>query len=170
VRLSQNTMLRLIVPVPESAVGRIRLGGTVTVRVQTLGRTFTGRIARATDRLDADTRTMRVEVDVPNPNLELVPGMYAEASLPLESAKGVLTVPVQAIDRGENTGRVLLVDRDHRLAERTINIGLEAPDRVEVRSGLDVDDLVVVGSRAQLRPGMRVTPKAVAQTAFEGAR
>jgi RND family efflux transporter MFP subunit len=138
--------------------------------VQTIGRTFEGTIARAADRLDAETRTMRVEVDVPNPTLELVPGMYAEASLALATAKGVLTVPVQAIDRGENGARVLVVTHDHRLAERQIQIGLETPDRVEVASGLQADDLVVIGSRAQLRPGQLIDPKPVTRSGAEGAR
>jgi RND family efflux transporter MFP subunit len=161
VRLSQNTLLRLIIPLPESAVGRIHPGSPVAIRVQTLGRTWSGTVARAADRLDAETRTMRVEVDVPNPQLELVPGMYAEASVSLDHATGVVTVPVQAIDRGDKAAKVLLVTSDHRLVERPVALGLEAPDRVEIASGLQPDDLVVIGSRAQLKAGMMVVPKIV---------
>ena len=81
VRLSENDRLRLVIPVPESAVSRIHLGQHVDVTVQSLHRTVSGTVARFADRLDTDTRTMRVEVDVQNANLELVPGMYADASL-----------------------------------------------------------------------------------------
>src|SRR5215831_12635796 len=162
VRLSQNDKLRLVIPVPESAVPRVHLGGSVAVAVQSLHRTVTGTIARFADRLDTDTRTMRVEVDVPNPDLTLVPGMYADATLVLDQAKGAIVAPVQAIDRTADGDRVMVVGRDGKLEARTVRLGLEADDRVEVTRGLSSGDLVVVGSRAQLKPGTMVVPKVIA--------
>jgi RND family efflux transporter MFP subunit len=159
VRLSQNNLLRLIIPVPESAVSRIHDKAPVDVRVQSLGRTFPGRVARLADRVDADTRTMRVEVDVPNPKLELVPGMYAQATIALEQEKGALTVPVQAIDREGDRAHVLLVGSDHKLEPRDVQLGLESADRVAIATGLRDGDLVVVGNRAQLKAGATVSPK-----------
>jgi RND family efflux transporter MFP subunit len=166
VRLSQNDRLRLVIPVPESAVPRIHIGNEVAVAVQSLHKTVTGTVARFSDRLDTDTRTMHVEVNVLNPNLELVPGMYADATLVLNAAKNAIVAPVQALDRAENGARVLVVSGDGRSAgkieERKVALGLEADDRIEVTRGLNAGDLVVVGSRAQLKPGAIVTPKAVA--------
>jgi RND family efflux transporter MFP subunit len=159
VRLSQNDQLRLVIPVPESAVSRIRLGTPVAVAVQSLGKTVTGTVARFADRLDTETRTMRVEVDVANANLELVPGMYADASIVLDQTRGVVVAPVQAIDRNETGSRVFVISRDGKIDARTVTIGLEANDRVEVKTGLDDGDLVVVGSRAQLKSGEAVVPK-----------
>ena len=159
VRLSQNKLLRLIIPVPESAVSRIHDKAPVDVRVQSLGRTFAGTVARSADRVDADTRTMRVEVDVPNPALELVPGMYAEASIALEQEKGVLTVPVQAIDREGDGAHVLVVGSDHRVEARDVRLGLESADRVAIAKGLGEGDLVIIGNRAQLKAGAFVSPK-----------
>src|SRR5262249_6450111 len=66
VRLPQTTRLRLVIPVPESTVSLIHLGTPVDLDVQALHKTFTGKVARFADRLDSDTRTMRVEVDVDN--------------------------------------------------------------------------------------------------------
>ena len=162
VRLSQNDRLRLVIPVPESAVSRIHLGTPVDVAVQSLHRTVTGTVARFADRLNTETRTMRVEVDVPNPNFALVPGMYADASLALEQVKGAVVAPVQAVDRSETGSRVLVIGRGGALEARTVTLGLESDDRVEVKSGLSDGDLVVVGSRAQLKPGAIVAPKIVA--------
>jgi RND family efflux transporter MFP subunit len=167
VRLSQNDRLRLVIPVPESAVSRIRLGTPVAVAVQSLGRSVSGTVARFADRLDTETRTMRVEVDVPNANLELVPGMYADASIVLDESRDVVVAPVQAVDRTETGSRVFVVGRDGKLDARTVTIGLEANDRVEVKAGLSDGDLVVVGSRAQLKPGTTVVPKLVAEAAGE---
>jgi RND family efflux transporter MFP subunit len=169
VRLSQNDRLRLVIPVPESAVSRVHAGAAVAVDVQTLHRTVTGKVARFADRLDTETRTMRVEVDVANPSLELVPGMYADATLVLDAVKSAIIAPVQAIDRGESGARVLLVSGagEGTIREQTVSLGLEANDRVEVTHGLNAGDLVIIGSRAQLKPGMTVAPKVVAE---EGQR
>jgi RND family efflux transporter MFP subunit len=161
VRLSQNNVLRLIIPAPESTVPRIHLHQPVDIHVPSLGRTFPGTVARFADRLDAETRTMRVEVDVQNPKLELVPGMYAEASIALDQQKDVLVVPVQAIDRSEAGARVLVVTANRQIELRPIVLGLESADRVAVTSGLHADDLVVIGNRSQLKPGMRVQPKVI---------
>ncbi len=172
VRLSENDRLRLVIPVPESAVPRIHVGNDVDVTVQVLHKTVTGKVARFADRLDTDTRTMRVEVDVPNPKLELVPGMYADATLVLDAARDAVVAPVQAIDRDEQGARVLVVTGDGRQAgkieERKVALGLESDERIEVTRGLSAGDLVVVGSRGQLKPGAQVMPKIAA--AAEGEK
>jgi RND family efflux transporter MFP subunit len=168
VRLSQNDRLRLVIPVPESAVSRIHVGEPVSVAVQSLRRTVIGTVARFAERLDMETRTMRVEVDVVNSKLELVPGMYADATLVLDQARGVLVAPVQAVDRTEAGSRVLVVARDGKVEVRDVSLGLESADRVEVTRGVSAGDLVVVGSRAQLKPGTIVAPKLTATS--EGGR
>ena len=74
--------------------------------VEALDKTLTGTVARFADRLDTDTRTMRVEVDVPNPDLELVPGMYADASTRARRGQDrSSSLPVEAIDRTDGDGR-----------------------------------------------------------------
>ena len=167
VRLSENRLLRLTIPVPESAVTRIRLGEPVDVRVQALGRTYPGKIARFAERLSADTRTMETEVDVANANLELIPGMYAYADIALDRITGALIVPVQALDRDEQKTSVMVVNGG-TLERRTVKTGLELPDRVEITSGLIENDLVVVGSRSQLKAGTAATPKVSETQAAEG--
>src|SRR5689334_5796194 len=78
VRISENSVLRLILPVPESSVPTVHVGQPVEVRVPTLNRSFPGRVARFAGKLALATRTMDTEVDVSNPTLVLIPGMYAE--------------------------------------------------------------------------------------------
>jgi RND family efflux transporter MFP subunit len=161
VRLSQNNLLRLTIQVPESAVSRIHLGAPVDVTVQALGRTFQGKVARFSEKLNLDTRTMETEVDVPNPKLELVPGMYAYASITTDEARDVVVAPVQAIDHTDEKATVMVVSGDGRLESRAVTTGIESPDRVEVRKGLRQGELVVIGSRAQLKAGSSVTPKII---------
>jgi RND family efflux transporter MFP subunit len=161
VRLSQVDRLRLDIAVPESAVPDIKSNAPVTVRVPVMHRTFPGTIARFADRLDQNTRTMLVEVDVPNPGGELKPGMMAEANVSLEQARGVLSVPVQALDSAAKAPALMIVTKDHVIDTRPVTIGLQTADRVAVTGALAEGDLVVVGAHDQLHRGQAVTPKQV---------
>ncbi len=159
VRLSQVDRLRLVLPAPESVAARIRLGAPVAVRVPALGRTFQGKVARFTGRVEVATRTMQTEVDVANPEQVLMPGMYAYTTLTLDQRAGALAVPVQAVFTKDDTPHLLVVNGQKQIEERRITVGVETPEKVEVLSGLREDELVVVGNRSQLRPGLAVEPK-----------
>ncbi len=92
--LSQNDLLRLVIPVPESAVPDIHVGqNDRRERLRLSNKTFTGKIVRFSDQIDMQTRTMHTEVQVPNPKLRMVPGMYASVQIPLHTAANVLSVP-----------------------------------------------------------------------------
>jgi RND family efflux transporter MFP subunit len=170
VTLAQENLLRLVIPIPESAVSKIRLGSAVEVNVSTLGKKFEGKVARFADQVDMATRTMHTEVDVPNPTGELVPGMYASASLMLNDERNVLSVPVQALTRTEDRVSVLLINKENKLEERSVQIGIETPDQVEILSGLNEGDFVVVGNQSQLQPGMVVQPKVISSAQTSGGK
>ncbi len=162
VRLSQNGLLRLALPVPESAVPLIHLGEPVDVKVSALNRTFPGRVARFADQLDPSTRTMKTEVDVPNPTLALVPGMYAEVDLITAQRDNVLSVPVEAVDGSGDTARVFVVRPSGTIEIVAVRLGVETAHSVEIRSGdLREGDEIVVGSRAALKNGVKVQPKTI---------
>jgi RND family efflux transporter MFP subunit len=161
VKLSENSLLRLILPVPESAVPTVHVGQQVEVRVPTLNRSFPGRVARYADKLSSGTRTMDTEVDVPNPSLILIPGMFAEVNLTLARRSGVLTVPIPAVDLGsdESSGQVVVVTPENRIEIRKVQLGLQNANSFEIRSGLRAGDLVVTGNRSRLTVGQQVRPK-----------
>lgn len=161
VRLSENRLLRLIFPVPESAVPTVHIGQQVEIQVPTLGRSFPGRVARFADKLSLDTRTMATEVDVPNPKRELIPGMYATVNLTLDHRSDVVTVPIPAVDVGSDTssGQVDVVTPKDKIEIRKVQLGIQNPTRIEIRSGLKEGDLVITGDRAALRAGEQVRPK-----------
>ena len=162
IRLSENGLLRLALPVPESAVPLIHLGEPVDVRVSALHRSFPGRVARFSDQVDQSTRTMKTEVDVPNPTLALVPGMYAEVDLVTEQRKNVLSVPVEAVDGSGDSARVFTVQPSGAIQIVPVGLGIETARQVEIRSGdLKDGDDVVVGSRSGLKDGNKVQPKVI---------
>jgi RND family efflux transporter MFP subunit len=168
VKLSQNGLLRLEIPVPEADVPTVILGKKVSVEVQALNRTFQGTVARFTDKVDSSTRTMMTEVDVPNPQLEIVPGMYAYVSFPTQQKSDVLVVPVQGISRQGNKAVAYLVNSYKRIEVQPVTLGMETHSQIEILSGLSEGDLVVVGSTSQLRDGQRVAPKLVESQEMEG--
>jgi RND family efflux transporter MFP subunit len=162
IRLSENRLLRLALPVPESAVPSIHLGEPVDVRVSSLHRSFPGRVARFSDKVDQSTRTMKTEVDVENPTLLLVPGMYAEVDLVTEQRKNVISVPMEAVDGSGSSARVFRVAASGAIQIVPIELGIETARQMEIRSGdLKEGDNVVVGPRAGLRDGVRVRPKVI---------
>jgi RND family efflux transporter MFP subunit len=138
----------------------VHIGQQVEVQVPTLKRSFPGRVARFADKLNLDTRTMDTEVDVPNPSLILIPGMYAEVNLTLAQRNRALAIPVMSVDlEGPAAGRVMVVTPNNRVEWRRIAVGLETSNWVEVRSGLNEGDTVVLSGRSGLQPGQEVKPK-----------
>jgi RND family efflux transporter MFP subunit len=164
VRVSDNSLLRLDFPVSVDYVRGIHLDGPLSVRVDSLGgRTFEGKIARFSHRVDDATRTMVVEMEVPNPALELLPGMYATVMLRVDNRPHALAIPIEAVPPGGKS--VLVVNGSQRLEERAVTLGLETPGRYEVLAGLKEGDLVMIGNPAQLSAGQRVEPRLTAPLA-----
>lgn len=162
VRVSQIAHLRLVLPIPESAVNRVKLNSPVEVRVEALQQVIQGRVARFAERLDSSTRTMETEVDIDNRSGTVLPGMFGTAAIVLETRRNVLAAPVQAVAGRGSKPSVFVVGKDKKLEERPVTLGLETPEFIEITAGLDEGDALVVGNRGSLRPGARVETKLMA--------
>jgi RND family efflux transporter MFP subunit len=156
VRLAQNDLLRLILPVPVSDVGGVRDGESVDVNVVSLGRWLKGKITRYADSVQFATRTMNTEVDVPNPNGSLIPGMYAEVHLHLGTRPHVLSVPLDAVDGIGTTAEQVWIVRNGIVRLTPVTTGLETANRIELQVGLKAGDQVIVGRHSGLFDGERV--------------
>jgi RND family efflux transporter MFP subunit len=167
VQISEWSLLRLVIPVPESAVSQLRLGSMVQVHVSALNRDFQGRVARFADALNDETRTMHTEIDVENVSGALKEGMYAEATLVVGRRDNALTVPIEAVQRNDSGATVLIVDRQGKVQVRDVKLGMESSDRVEVLTGLAENDQIIVGSRSDFHSGEMVQPKVVSNKAGE---
>ena len=170
VTIAQIDLLRLRIPVPESMASKVRLGDPVDVHVQSTGEQFTGKVARFTNALDPSTRTMQVEIDVPNPTYRLQPGMYADVTLLSGRQANVLTVPINALQRGRDKTTVLVVDAQNRVQRRDVQTGAEDSNNVEIVSGLSEADRVIIGNLASYQPGQLVQPKQSAQLTVSGEK
>ena len=161
VKLSQDDLFRLVIPVPESYVKFIHLGDPVSVNVPSLNRSFPGKVARFSVDVREDTRTMHTEVDVPNPGRVLLPGLYAEATITLEKKDDAIAVPLQAVDQTDGQTMVDVVDPSGKIDRRTIQLGIQTPTDAEVLSGLQEGEAVVVSDRSGLKAGQTVRPKMI---------
>ncbi len=158
VRLSEVDRLRLIVPVPESIVSRVQVGAPIEVRVDALQRIIQGRVARSAESVSGGTRTMEIQIDIPNAKRSLKPGMFAHVMVPVEQRRGVVTVPVMSVlDRQGPV--VLAINGEGRLEERRVKKGLTTPERAEILEGLQEGETVVAANAGQLKAGDWVTPK-----------
>jgi RND family efflux transporter MFP subunit len=160
VQVAESDLLRLRMPVPESDVPYIQVGGDVQVKVNATGRTFTGKIVRFSRALDTNTRTMLTEVDVPNRNLSLNPGMYAETTIQLQQKNDALILPAQAVVQNGDQPYVLVVDATNHVEKRNVTLGIQTSNRVEITSGLQTGDNVIAAGQAGYQPGEVVSPHA----------
>ena len=159
VRLSQDDLFRLVIPVPEGYVRFVKVGDSVGVRVPALNRTLTGKVARFSVDVKADTRTMHTEVDVANSDGKLVSGMYAEAVLRLEHKDGALAVPLLALNHQGGQVTVYVVDARSKIESRTVTLGIQTDADAEITSGLSEGDTIVASDRGGLRVGQNVRPQ-----------
>ena len=157
--ISDNYLLRLDFPVSVAYVQDVHAGDPVAVRVESLGgRTFTGTITRFTDQVDESTRTMMTEIEVPNNDLELVPGMYCTVMLQVNRRPAALAVPTAAVVSDKNP-QVYVVNQNDQLEVRTVKLGVETPDQYEILDGLREGELVVIGNHAEVHAGQTVQPR-----------
>jgi RND family efflux transporter MFP subunit len=160
IRLSQNNLLRLLLPVPESAVSSVRIGETVDVTVDALQKTFPGHVTRFEDKVDMATRTMNTEVDVPNRDYKLIPGMYAQVKLYMRQSNAALAVPLDAVEE-TSTGPAVYAVQGGAIRLQPVSTGIKTSQQQEIRTGLKEGDLVIVGRHAGLENGQKVQPKLV---------
>lgn len=160
VRLSQNHRLRLSFPLSLSYLDAIKVGESCEVDLGgKLGRRSVT-IARFSRRISTDTRTMTAEADVANADLALIPGMYATVLLKVDRRPKALSIPVEAV-AGTKQPTALVVNAKGTIEERALKLGLETPSHYEVLSGLSEGELVMIGSRTQVRAGQAVAAKRI---------
>ncbi|MGZ8155596.1 MAG: efflux RND transporter periplasmic adaptor subunit [Burkholderiales bacterium] len=168
--LSQTDPLRVYVNVPQTYAHNVKAGQEVTVtQSELLGRTFKGQVARTSGAIEPATRTMQIEVTLPNKSGALMPGAYVQVDLPLQRSQA-LTIPTNALMiRGEGV-RVAVLDAEKRVRLRAIKIGRNYGRSVEVVEGLTTADEIVLNPPDSFADGdqVAVAPVQPAKDANKG--
>lgn len=148
--------VRVQVDVPELEASLVRIGQPVKVSVDGLpGREFNGRVNRQAFALDAATRTMLVEADLPNPGLELRPGMYAAVRIGIEQHTNAVLVPAGAVAT-ENTGASVFLAEGGHARKTAVRTGFNDGAQVEVVGGLKGDETIIVPGKIALTDGSAI--------------
>lgn len=154
--LQDIASVKLQIEVPERDIARVTVGAPVTITADPYReQTFAGRVVRVVHSLDPRTRTMGVEVDIPNPDGKLKPGMFARAEVLVDTRKGALTIPVEALRVGEARPSVMVVRKG--VAEPVVvELGLSDSRFIEVRQGLVEQDQVILEGKDLVKPQQKV--------------
>jgi len=158
-RIAQTGTLRTYVNVPQGDVNSVHVGQAAVLTVSNFpGRNFGGTIARTANALDPASRTMLVEVDVPNPDGALFPGTYAEVGLSGSRANPPLVVPAAAIIFRTDGAQVAVVQSDQTVHLQKIAVGRDYGDRVEILQGLTEGATIVATPGDAAREGAKIIP------------
>src|SRR6266852_6025179 len=154
--------VKIQLEVPERDIGRVKVGGDVRVTADPYkGEAFAGSIARVVHNLDPRSRTMGVEVEIPNPDARLKPGMFARVEAVVEVRKGVLSVPMETLRVGEGPPLVMVV-RNGVVEPVPVQLGAADATGIEIVKGLAEHDQVILQGKDLVRQGQKVrtTPAA----------
>lgn len=156
--IAQVDPLRLYVYVPQVYANQIKVGDEVNVTLaERAGESYRGTVARTARAIDTTTRTMQVEIRVPNPRDLLISGSYVQVVLPIDgNAQGLLVPTNTLLFRPEGT-RVARVDKDGRVHLISVKLGTDFGESVEILSGLGASDQIVVNPADSLADGDVVT-------------
>jgi RND family efflux transporter MFP subunit len=156
-RIAQDDPIRVFVEVPQSAAAELMKVG-VAAQISSSdsgGQIIAGTIARTSDAIDPQARTFRAEVDVPNPDRRLVPGLYVQVGFQLQNG-GMSQVPAAALVFGANGPKVAVVSSDGTVRYRSVTIGRDDGDKVELSSGVSNGDRLVLNISNQIVDGEKV--------------
>jgi multidrug efflux pump subunit AcrA (membrane-fusion protein) len=164
-RIAQISTLRTYVNVPQTYADSIRTGQPAVLTVTNLpGRQFLGQVARTASSLDPSSRTLLVEVHVPNSDSALLPGMYAQVEFRSVRAAPPLVVPSDALIVRSDGAQVAVVRPDRTVHLQKIEVGRDYGDRLEVLGGLHEGDSIISNPGDQLHEGLKVDAVPVGAT------
>jgi membrane fusion protein (multidrug efflux system) len=153
--IMDSSTLRFYVNVPQEDAAYVKAGTPAIISLKDAGKTLEAKVTRSTQTLDPATRTMLVEIDIPNPGRDLVPGMFAEVTLDLRRHHDALVVPPAALV-SEKSGKAVFVVTDGVARKVPVKTDIDDGVWVEVAAGLTGAEDVVVTGKSRLADGMRV--------------
>jgi membrane fusion protein, multidrug efflux system len=167
--LVQSDPVRIYVHVPQADVSSVKPGTPATISVDEYpGQTLAGTVARDAGAFDPASRTLLLEIDVPNPQGHLYAGMYVHATFVLPNPAPALLVPDNAILIDSKGPRVLVVDSSDKIQVKPVKLGSDYGTKTEILSGLDARDRVVQNPADDLHEGMPVSIQSTTQSMIGG--
>jgi membrane fusion protein (multidrug efflux system) len=162
--LTQSDPVRVFVNVPQADVSSVQPGTPAAITVDEFpGQTFAGKVTRDAGAFDRSSRTLLLEIDVPNPDGRLYAGMYAHAKFALKNPTPALLVPDNSILIDSKGARVLVVDSSNKIRIKPVTLGRDFGTKSEILAGLEATDRVVQNPTEALYQGMPVSVESATQ-------
>ncbi len=157
-RIAKVDPIRVFVHVPQATAPSVRVGEETKLAIREYpGRTFVGKVTRMARALDPATRTMLTEIQVPNPDRALFPGMYAQVTIPTAGVESALLVPSTALIVSSKGTQVAVVDAGNRLHLKNVDVDTDYGTEVAITSGLTGEERVVVNPGERIGEGVPVS-------------
>lgn len=157
-KIARLDTVKVFIDVPQYAAVGIRSGQPVNVQLKEFpGRIFHGKVARTSVALDPTARTLRTEIHIDNRDLALAPGMYADVNIAVPTSLKAFLIPANALVSGSAGQRVAIVSKEKTIHFNQVGLGHDLGNDIEVMTGLNGGETIVVNPPDTLTEGARVT-------------
>lgn len=155
--LAQVNVIRVFADVPQDMSSQVGIGMAAHITSANFpGRSFNGKVARTSRAIDPAMRTLKAEIDIPNPDASLMPGMYVQVAFDVRHG-ALIEVPASALDFRSAGPEVAVVDNHSTIHFRAVKIALDNGNTVDIGSGLEKGDRVALNISSQIADGDHVT-------------
>jgi len=160
--MARTDRLSVYVYLPQDRTSQVKVGDEVSVyQTSAPDKIIKGRIARTAGAIDINTRTLQVDIEIPNENNALLPGAYVEVAMQIALGNSLI-VPTNTLIFGAGGPYIAVVDKDNRAEKKKVTLGVDFGNQVEIRSGISADDQIILNPMDSLVNGQAVVPQSPA--------
>jgi membrane fusion protein, multidrug efflux system len=160
--MARTDRLSVYVYLPQDRTSQVKVGDEVSVyQTNAPDKIIKGRIARTAGAIDINTRTLQVDIEIPNENNALLPGAYVEVAMQIALGNSLI-VPTNTLIFGAGGPFIAVVDKDNRAEKKKVTLGVDFGNQVEIRSGISADDQIILNPMDSLVNGQVVVPQSPA--------
>lgn len=156
-----NSKIYVDCAVSEQDIGQIAMAMPTSIAIESLGKTYSGKIIYVSPAMDSKTQTFTVRVALDQPDDSIKAGMFARTNIEVLLRPQTLFVPKEAVVSLNGTDRIFVVDSNNKVTERVVKLGLRNDTGIEILSGIEEGDQVAVTNLGRLKTGMTVTANAI---------
>ncbi|MDP4908688.1 MAG: efflux RND transporter periplasmic adaptor subunit [Burkholderiaceae bacterium] len=168
--MARTDRLSVYVYLPQDRTSQVKVGDEVSVyQTNAPDKIIKGRIARTAGAIDINTRTLQVDIEIPNENNALLPGAYVEVAMQIALGNSLI-VPTNTLIFGAGGPYIAVVDKDNRAEKKKVTLGVDFGNQVEIRSGITADDQLILNPMDSLVNGQAVVPQSPAPRAPSSRR
>lgn len=168
--MARTDRLSVYVYLPQDRTSQVKVGDEVSVyQTNAPDKIIKGRIARTAGAIDINTRTLQVDIEIPNENNALLPGAYVEVAMQIALGNSLI-VPTNTLIFGAGGPYIAVVDKDNRAEKKKVTLGVDFGNQVEIRSGIAADDQLILNPMDSLVNGQAVVPQSPAPRAPSSRR